>query len=51
MYESFINLRINIFLMYWSLVNVMMTETIKAGGIVAIRMLDGSEASVNFGRI
>ena len=37
--------------MYWSLANVMTTEMIKAGGIVAIRTLEVSEASVNFGRM
>ena len=41
----------SVFFMYWSLANVMATETIKAGGIAAIKMLEGSEASVNFGKM
>ena len=41
----------SVFFMYWSLANVMTTEIIKAGGIAAIKMLEGSEASVNFGKM
>ena len=51
MYESSINLRTRVFLMYRSLANVITTEIINAGGIVAIKRLDGSEAAVNFGRM
>ena len=51
MYESSINLRTRVYLMYRSLANVIATEMINAGGIVAISMLDGSEAAVNFGRM
>ena len=40
-----------VFLIYWSLANVMTTEMTKAGGIVAMMMLEGSDVWVNLGRI